>query len=148
MLVPVQLEARAGARRLVWSGFALGAALVLFVARQLHPDRRGFGTHTQLGLPPCAFHSWTGLPCPTCGLTTSFAYMARWQITSAFAAHPLGPLLFVLTLFALLCAAHGVVRASPVGATLERLRIRGLAVIIAISTALCWLVRLAVLLST
>jgi hypothetical protein len=148
MRVPAELEWRPGTRRLVWTAIALGASALLVVARQLHPDRRGFGTHTQLGLPPCAFHSWTGLPCPTCGLTTSFAYMARWQITSAFAAHPLGPLLFALTLFALLCAAHGVVRASPASATLERLRIRGLAVIIAIATAACWLVRLAVLLST
>jgi hypothetical protein len=120
----------------------------LFVARQLHPDRRGFGTHTQLGLPPCLFHVWTGLPCPTCGLTTSFAYMARWQITAAFAAHPLGPLLFALTVLTLLCAVHGAVRAAPLADTLQRLRIRGLAVIIAISTATCWLLRIAVLLSS
>jgi hypothetical protein len=74
--------------------------------------------------------------------------MARLQITSAFAAHPLGPPLFVLTLLLLLCALHGSVRAAQVGATFERLRIRGLAVIIAISMAMCWLMRIAVMLST
>jgi hypothetical protein len=120
----------------------------LIAARLLHPDARGFGTHTQLGLPPCAFRAWTGLPCPTCGLTTSFAYMARLQLTSAFAAHPLGPLLFALTLSLLLCALHGSVRAAQLGATFERLRIRGLAVIIAISMAVCWLVRIGVELSS
>lgn len=144
MAVPAQLETGSRARRLAWSGLAAAAAGVLIVARSLQPDPRGFGTHTQLGLPPCAFHAWTGLPCPTCGLTTSFAYMARWQITSAFAAHPLGPLLFALTLLLLLCALHGSVRAAQLGATFERLRIRGLAVIIAISMAICWLLRVAV----
>jgi hypothetical protein len=144
MSVPAQLETRSEVRRLVWGGLAASAAGVLIVARQLQPDPRGFGTHTQLGLPPCVFRAWTGLPCPTCGLTTSFAYMARSQITSAFVAHPLGPLLFVLTLLLLLCALHGSLRAAQLGATFERLRIRGLAVIIAISMAICWLVRIAV----
>ncbi|MGE3821953.1 MAG: DUF2752 domain-containing protein, partial [Isosphaeraceae bacterium] len=57
------------------------AALVVFasvlvvafaVASWLEPDPSGFGTHRQLGLPPCHFAWVTGKPCPTCGMTTAF----------------------------------------------------------------------------
>ena len=69
---------------------------MLAIARALTPDPSGFGTHTQLGLPPCGFLRLTALPCPLCGLTTAFAHMARLQLTSALHAHVLGPLLFAL----------------------------------------------------
>lgn len=133
-------------RRAIWSAFALSTGSVLALARWLQPDPRGFGTHTQLGLPPCAFHALTGLPCPTCGLTTSFAYMARWQITSSIAANPLGLPLFALTVIALVVALGGVVRAWPLESTFSRLRIPALAAIIAISAALSWLARVTGLL--
>ncbi len=35
----------------------------------------------------------TGYPCPTCGMTTAFAYAVRGQLRSAFTAHPMGLLL-------------------------------------------------------
>jgi hypothetical protein len=73
----------------------LAGASVLAVSRTLTPDARGFGTHEQLGLPACAFFAWTGIPCPTCGLTTSFAHCARGELSAAFEAHALGPLLFL-----------------------------------------------------
>ena len=92
--------------RVLWSALAWGALAVLVLARVLEPDPRGFGTHTQLGLPPCAFAQLTGLGCPSCGLTTSFAHMARGQLTLALRAHGLGPLLFVLTVA---CVPLGVV---------------------------------------
>src|SRR5437879_1484985 len=34
-------------------------------------------THRQLGLPECAFKVMTGKPCPSCGMTTSFALLVR-----------------------------------------------------------------------
>ena len=133
-------------RRLIWSAIGLGALSVVSIARWLEPDPRGFGTHLQLGLPPCAFHAMTGLPCPTCGLTTSFAYMARLQITSSIAAHPLGLPLFTLTTLAIGVALCGSVRAWSLEAVLARLRITRVAVIIAISAALSWLARLVAML--
>jgi hypothetical protein len=133
-------------RRLIWSAIALGALSVVTIARWLEPDPRGFGTHLQLGLPPCAFHAMTGLPCPTCGLTTSFAHMARLQITSSIAAHPLGVPLFTLTTVAIGVAVCGSLRAWSLEGTLSRLRIPRVAVIIAISAALSWIARLVAML--
>jgi uncharacterized protein DUF2752 len=77
---------------------ALGAAsgAILIVARLLRPSSRGVGTHEQLGLPPCAFLHFTGIPCPSCGLTTSFAHAARLHFYEAFIAQPFGLILFCL----------------------------------------------------
>ena len=47
------------------SGFAL--------ARSIEPDQRGYGTHEQVGLPPCTFIRVFNVRCPTCGMMTSFA---------------------------------------------------------------------------
>ena len=72
---------------------ALGLAGVLGTARLLEPDPRGFGTHTQLGLAPCAFARITGRPCPTCGMTTAFAWFVAlipWLLAGAAWGRPLG----------------------------------------------------------
>lgn len=80
---------------------AFGSALILVIARLLHPSPGGLGTHEQLGLPPCPFLLLTGIPCPSCGLTTSFALAARFELLSAFATQPFGLIAFCLTLLAL-----------------------------------------------
>jgi hypothetical protein len=74
------------------------AGAVLAVAFSLHPGARQMGTHCQLGLPPCGFATVTGLPCPTCGMTTAFAHTVRGQFWSAFRAQPAGFLLALGTM--------------------------------------------------
>lgn len=61
---------------------------VFVTAIVLNPDPSGMGTHQQLGLPPCAFLKATGLVCPQCGLTTSFALLVRGRTGEAFRANP------------------------------------------------------------
>ena len=73
------------------------ATATLGLARHLRPSARGFGTHEQLGLPACTFLKLTGIPCPSCGLTTSFAYAAHWQWLNSFVTQPFGLLAFCLT---------------------------------------------------
>lgn len=73
------------------------ASTTLVIARLLPPSPRGVGTHEQLGLPPCVFLNLTGLPCPSCGLTTSFAHAARLHFSQAFFTQPFGLLAFGLT---------------------------------------------------
>jgi len=67
-----------------------------------------FGASTYAGLPDlCLFHATTGLPCPTCGITRSFAATAHGQLGQAFHYHAFGPFLFVLMLAASLWAFTG-----------------------------------------
>lgn len=75
-------------------GLLVAAGSVLAIALWLTPSASGYGTHTQLGLPPCAFLRVTHLPCPSCGLTTCFAWAVRLQFGKAFLANPFGILAF------------------------------------------------------
>lgn len=61
---------------------AAGALVVLSLlatAASLRPDPRGQGTHEQLGLPPCTFRVLFGKRCPSCGMTTAWAYFMQGQ---------------------------------------------------------------------
>jgi len=137
-----RIESAAGARA-CWAACGAAAACVLVIARVLTPDPSGFGTHTQLGLPPCFFLQLTSLPCPACGLTTSFAHMARFEITSALRANVLGLPLFLLTALAVPSSAYACARALPIGATIELLRVSRLAAIICVAALLAWIARVA-----
>lgn len=77
--------------------FLLAAALLapLIIAATLTPDPRGLGTHQQLGLPVCSWPAALGIPCPSCGMTTAFAFVARADFISAFVAQPMGALLAI-----------------------------------------------------
>jgi hypothetical protein len=83
--------------KLVAFGLLVSACTVLAIAGWLQPAAVGYGTHTQLGLPPCNFLRLTHLPCPSCGLTTCFAWAIRFQFWRAFLANPFGILVFLGT---------------------------------------------------
>ncbi len=98
-------------------GIALGWVVVFGVAWWLKPyDENGralrMETHRQLGLPPCTFYTLTGgWPCPSCGMTTSFALLVRGDIWNSLQANFVGTLLalfgMVLVPWNLLCAWRG-----------------------------------------
>lgn len=79
-----------GWARLLALGIALGCLAVLITGAWLTPDRAGTGTHTQLGLQPCQFESRTGLPCPTCGFTTSVTYFVHGNVLASLYLQPMG----------------------------------------------------------
>ncbi|MEO7725478.1 MAG: DUF2752 domain-containing protein [Chthoniobacterales bacterium] len=63
---------------LLWLLVSLGtviAAVFWFAAR--------------LPMPQCAFHSLTGLPCPTCGATRAAAHFLHGHFAAAFFFNPL-----------------------------------------------------------
>jgi hypothetical protein len=86
--------------RCVASLLLLVAPTLLGIGASLTPNPTGVGTHQQLGLPPCSFLKITGILCPQCGLTTSFALLARGQLNAAFSANPAGPALAIILLTA------------------------------------------------
>lgn len=85
------------AGRAMAAAVALGCLSVLCIAAWLHPNRAGFGTHRQLGLAECAFKAHTGLPCPSCGYTTAFAYFAHANPIASFVTQPMGMVLALTT---------------------------------------------------
>jgi hypothetical protein len=121
--------------------FAAGSA-VLVTALALSPDPAGHGTHTQLGLPPCGFLLVTGLPCPGCGLTTSFAHMIRLQVAGAFGANPFGVLLFCVTVAGVGISAVGMTRSLPVVRTLDRLHFEKVMIVLGVAALLAWVSRM------
>lgn len=101
----------AGRRRLLVAMAGAGLLGLLGVAALLTPSGRGFGTHQQLGLPPCSFYVLYGRPCPTCGSTTAFVKLVRGDWFGALRANVGGTILGVLAAMAgpwlLLSAARG-----------------------------------------
>jgi hypothetical protein len=124
------------------AAFGLGLAMILVVARGLRPDPRGFGTHTQLGLWPCAFKEATGRPCPTCGMTTSFAWFARGEPARSWRANPAGSLLAptCLAMIPWLLLASARARPWPFR-ELERPLV-GLSVAVVALTLISWTIRM------
>jgi hypothetical protein len=83
---------------------ALGWTTVFGIAAWLKPyDENGqplrMATHARplteggLGLPPCTFKVITGLPCPSCGMTTSFALLMHGDVWNSLKANAVGTLL-------------------------------------------------------
>lgn len=118
-VVGARPQARPGARA-IWGFVAAVCAAVLGVARYLPPDERGFGTHQQLGMPPCSFVLTTGLPCPTCGMTTAFSMIMHGRPWAGVMAQPAGALLCVAAVGLLGFSVYAAVTGRIVSINWER----------------------------
>jgi hypothetical protein len=49
-------------------------------------------------MPLCSFRAFTGIPCPTCGMTTVFVLITHGRLLDAFRLSPLGVVVFVVLL--------------------------------------------------
>jgi hypothetical protein len=76
-------------------------------------------------MPACGWITLMDLPCPTCGMTTSFAHAADGHLLASFMAQPLGFLLAIATAMALLLGAYVAITGSRVAGQLGRLWVRG-----------------------
>jgi hypothetical protein len=70
-------------------------------------------THRQLGLPPCTFYDKTGLPCPSCGMTTSFALLMHGDVWHSLRANWVGTLLAAFCLALIPWNLASAVRGKP-----------------------------------
>jgi hypothetical protein len=89
--------------RIAVVALAGGLVLLFAVAAWLSPygpdgTPLGMGTHTQLGLPECNFLRLTGVPCPSCGMTTSFALLMHGNLPASLRANSVGTLLALFLL--------------------------------------------------
>ncbi len=102
--------------RLVNLTFIAIAAGLFALSAAVTPSPTGMGTHEKLGLPPCMFLKLTHVPCFSCGMTTSWAWMAHGHPWMAFKTQPMGVVLFVATIAAGLASLVFLFR----GGTVER----------------------------
>ncbi len=107
-----QFERLSGAiqDRLVGIMLALPSIAVLAIALSLEPASEGVGTHRQLGLGACTMLSLTGIPCPMCGMTTTFAHLAHAHLIQGAITQPFGVVLFSLTLFGAILGGADLLR--------------------------------------
>ncbi len=96
------------AEKAVQAAAALFCMVVMGVAVYLEPDPRGYGTHEQLGFPPCSLAEFFHFPCPTCGLTTSFVHMGHLEPVQGLLTQPLGFLGFLFAVAVVLGALVSV----------------------------------------
>jgi hypothetical protein len=107
-------------------GIALGLGAVFTIAALLNPydedgQPRRMETHRQLGLPPCTFYALTGVPCPSCGMTTSFALLVRGDVWNSLRANAVGTLLAAFCMLLLpWCVASAVKRRPLFIVSIER----------------------------
>lgn len=71
---------------------------LLITARMLAPNEAGYGTHQQLGLPPCTSVGLFGVRCPACGMTTSWALATRGAWGAAAEANVGGLMLAIIAM--------------------------------------------------
>jgi hypothetical protein len=72
---------------LLWAGvFVLALVLDPYQGGRVWTEE----THRQLGLPPCTFKALTGMPCASCGMSTSFALAIRGDLVNSLRANFVG----------------------------------------------------------
>lgn len=79
--------------RFVALAASLACLAVLVTAVVIRPSPTGMETHRQLGLAECQFLRTSGIPCPSCGMTTSFTWFVRGNVLASLYVQPMGTLL-------------------------------------------------------
>ena len=110
----------ATAGRLTAAAVACGCLTLLLLAAYLQPAHGGVATHLGLGLQPCQWLVRTGLPCPACGMTTSFAWLVRGNLMASFYVQPMGATVAILDAAGFWLAGYAAVSGKPTYRLLER----------------------------
>lgn len=113
-VLEARTEPASGIDRVLAAGIAVATLALLVVAAWLEPSPTGVDTHAQLGLARCGWLARTGIPCMTCGMTTSFALVADGRLLAALWVQPLGATLAVLATFVFWIAGYVAVSGRPV----------------------------------
>jgi hypothetical protein len=135
---PQPVKLGAGGRFLA-AGVGLGCLAVLILAASLTPSPTGMSTHAQcLGLPDCTFLQNTKLPCPSCGMTTSFAWFARGNLVASAYVQPMGMILAVMTAAAAWGGLYIAITGRPVHRLLRLLPSRYTLIPLLLVGVLAW----------
>jgi cytochrome b len=87
---------------LIWGTIGL---IALVAARIVPPGLTDFYK--------CPFHSFTGIPCLTCGMTRSFRHIVHGRFFEAFSLNPLGAMFCIFTILFVVYAFTVIVFRMP-----------------------------------
>jgi hypothetical protein len=131
-------------RRLIGAATAICVAAILGLAAWLEPSPEGLGTHSQLAMPPCGWILMADVPCPTCGMTTAFAYAADGNFIGALWAQPMGAVLALAAAMALVVGVYTAVTGSRVAVLFTRLWSRRAAWALGLGLGGAWIYKIII----
>ena len=111
--------------RLVCLLVASGSLTMLIIGARLSPSAKGISTHEALGMPRCQFEYRTGIPCPSCGYTTSVTHFAHGQIAASLYVQPMGFVIALLASAAVWVGFYSAISGRPVYRLVSMLPLRG-----------------------
>ena len=132
------------AARLVSLAVAVGCLGVFAAAVVINPDPKGVGTHHQLRLEPCGMLRRTGVPCPTCGMTTSVSWFVRGQFLGSLYVQPMGFVLAGLLAMTFWAALYNALTARPVHRLLRSVPARYYLVPLLALAVLAWMWKIGI----
>ena len=103
---------------------AAGCLTVLILAAYLTPSPNGVATHAALGLHECQWLTRMNLPCPSCGMTTSFAWFVRGNLLASLYVQPMGMMLAMLACITFWAALYVGVTGKPIARLLRMIPTR------------------------
>jgi hypothetical protein len=140
----VRLEKSRAAEKVTQCIILMVCVAAILVGRSLRPSPSGIGTHTELGFPPCGFYTITGIPCPTCGVTTAFVLATHLRFKDSLLTQPVGLLTFIVVCSAGIC----MVGLLLTGRSFLKLKVKVNAYTIAIPILgfifLCWVYKIII----
>lgn len=92
----------------------------------------------------CIFHRFSGLPCPSCGMTRALFAAAHGRFKEAFAWHPMGVALFAIAIG----SAIVLLLEAAMGRRLVTVRerwLRAAFIMFMLCLLLCWVIRLCII---
>lgn len=102
-----------------------GACLtVLTLAATLQPNHSGVGSHRAMGLQNCQLLDRSGIPCPSCGMTTSFTWFVRGNLAASAYVQPMGMLIALSAAACVWVGAYVAITGRPVHRLLLQLNAR------------------------
>lgn len=125
-------------------GFGLVFIGMSLASLMLKPASSGMGTHTQLGLPPCGFLSVTGIPCPSCGLTTSVAWIGHGEFIRSLVTQPFGLVLVIACTGLFLLLPIAMLNRIPFGRVIRQNWFENLQTCLLVIFLLSWFYKIAI----
>lgn len=140
MVLPVALAKAVPGNRMRDLGLVAGLLLWLVYTRLY------WVLHTShIVMPTCPFFALTGHPCPFCGGTRSFAYMWEGDIADSVRLYPMGPALFVGSLFGTAGLASGVITGRTWSLNLTSFQWRLVSIGVVSTILVSWVLKVFVL---